>query len=170
MGHMPHLGNLRPNKPAQEATPRWLRPKLTKDQIDDIGLAHISNLDDISKGRADEQVLWDLVHCVMTWSMVASDMKLGIPEMVEQLNLTTDLVKRYERTGHILFTGPEYTLARKGIAVMDTLAEKVDQHTASACNEAAMQTVNAMSAACALRRQNASAQLQPTERTNRERT
>lgn len=39
--------------------PRGLRPRLTRDQLLDLGLAHVVNLDLIARGEAGEPMLWD---------------------------------------------------------------------------------------------------------------
>ncbi len=50
--------------------------------------------------------------------------------MVEQMGLAARLVNRYRDTGRVLFTGPDYQLAKAGVVIMDDLAEAVDQPTA----------------------------------------
>ena len=52
--------------------------------------------------------------------------------MLQQLQLATQVVERYRDRGVIVFTGPEYQLARRGVQVMDELAEQVDEPTAKA--------------------------------------
>lgn len=137
-----------PRKKALSATPRWLRPKMSREQIRDLGLAHVTNVDVIFKGKADEGILWDLVHCVHVWTVVASEMGLGVPEMAEQVDLVTRLIKRYGDTGHICFDANDYETAKTGICVMDALAEKADQYTAELANQAALKVVDALSAQC----------------------
>ena len=119
--------------------PRGLRPKLTPGQQTDLALAHMVNLDAVSRGEADESLLWQLVECVYTWSRVADllanrnpDHAPAVSEMRAQLELATRLVERYGASGRIGLTGPQYQLAKRGAAVMDALAHTVDQPTASA--------------------------------------
>lgn len=121
---------------------------MSKDQIRDLGLAHVTNVDVIVKGQADEGILWDLVHCVHTWTVVASEIGLGVPEMATQLDLVTRLIQRYGATGAIQFDGNDYEIAKTGICVMDALAEQVDQYTAELANQAALKAVNDLSAHC----------------------
>ena len=111
-------------------TPRWLRPKLSRDQRIDLGLAHMINLTAVSKGHADEDTLWEMVAGVLTWSRVSQMLQAGVPEMLDQLAMVTAMIARYGRTGLVVFTGPEYELAKKGAVVMDLLAEMTDTHTA----------------------------------------
>lgn len=120
----------KPRQPRPALPPRGLRPKLSRDQIIDLGLAHIGNLDAIAKGSADEQMLWDVAGQTLTWSRVAERLGAGMPEMHEQLLLCARLVERYGRTGRVAFTGTDYQLAKAGLAVMDQLAEIVDVPTA----------------------------------------
>lgn len=115
--------------------PRELLPKLPADQVREISLGHASNLDLVAKGLADEQVLWDVVASVLLWSKAAEQLHAGVDEMLEQLQLVTAVVHRYGRTGSVGFSGTEYQLAKRGVEVMDQLAELVDKPTALACAE-----------------------------------
>lgn len=123
---------------------------MSREQIRDLGLAHVTNVDVIFKGKADEGILWDLVHCVHVWTVVASEMGLGVPEMAEQVELVTRLIHRYGNTGLVQFDLDDYEIAKTGICVMDTLAEKVDQYTAELANQAALIAVDELSAQCRL--------------------
>ena len=69
--------------------PRGLRPKLAKDQLTDLALAHLINLDLISHGQADEEILWHMVEAVFLWSRVADMLERGQDEMRAQLELAT---------------------------------------------------------------------------------
>jgi hypothetical protein len=115
--------------------PRGLRPRLASDQVTDLALAHLTNLDLVSKGQADEAVLWQMAGGVYTWSRVADLLQVGVPEMRAQLELLTRVVERYGRTGRIGFSGTEYQAAKLGVQVMDQLAEIVDKPTAVAAAE-----------------------------------
>lgn len=115
--------------------PRGLRPKLAHEQLVDLGLAHLANLDAIATGRADSGVLWQTVGGVFTWSSVAELLHLGEPEMTTQLQVIEHVILRYQRTGRVGFTGPEYQLAKLGVEVMDELARVVDRATAIAAAE-----------------------------------
>ena len=111
---------------------RELRPKLSRDQVRDLATAHITNLDLVARGKGDEALLWDTVGAVLLWSRVAEQLQAGVDEMLEQVRLATALVQRYGRTGRVGFSGTEYQLAKRGVEVMDQLAEMVDQPTAVA--------------------------------------
>lgn len=110
--------------------PRGLRPRLTRDQLLDLGIVHAVNLDAIAKGEADETMLWEWIGGVLTWSKVAELLATGEPEMRAQLELTERLIQRFGRTGRVAFDGPDYQLAKTGLDVMDRLAEIVDRPTA----------------------------------------
>lgn len=110
--------------------PRGLRPRLTRDQLLDLGIVHAVNLDAIAKGEADEAMLWEWIGGVLTWSKVAELLATGEPEMRAQLELTERLIQRFARTGRVAFDGPDYQLAKTGLDVMDRLAEIVDRPTA----------------------------------------
>lgn len=131
--------------------PRGMRPTLDADQKRDLALAHIQNLDLIAKGQADEDVMWQWVGGVLTWSHVAQRLERGIPEMTEQLALATRTVTRYRRTGRVAFSGPDYQLAKLGVDVMDELARIVDRPTACEAADVSEAAVQALSAECSTR-------------------
>lgn len=111
---------------------RGLRPKLSAGQIADLSMAHNINLDAIASGQGTEEILWQWVGGLLTWSRAASVMCIGVPEIVPQLDLADEVLDRYRRTGKVGFSGPEYQLAKKGVLVMDLLAQEVDLPTAIA--------------------------------------
>lgn len=132
-------------RPVVPLPPRGLRPKLTPDQLRDLGLAHMVNLDTLARGEADEATLWQWVGGCLTWSRVAELMQVGVEEMRQQLELVTAVVERYGRTGRAVFTGPEYQLAKQGVGYMDDLAAIVDRPTAIAAAEWSEARCNAWS-------------------------
>lgn len=110
--------------------PRAFRPKLDAGQRRDLGLCHIINLDSIASGTATEDTLWQWVGAVLTWTKTAELMGQHVDDMVEQMGLVARLINRYRDTGRILFTGPDYQLAKRGVELMDELAYTVDSPTA----------------------------------------
>lgn len=110
--------------------PPGMRPKLDAGQVEDLGLVHIINLDAIAKGDAGVDVLWQVMGGMLTWHRVAEKLGRGEQEMVAQLELMRAVWERYGRTGRVLFTGPEYQLAKLGVEVQDALASIVDRHIA----------------------------------------
>lgn len=110
--------------------PRGLRARMTPATLTTLAIAHNTNLDEISRGKASEQTLWDMVGAVFTWSKVAELLRMGVEEMTPQLELAARVVERYGRTGRIGFSGPEYQAAKLGVQVMDALAEASDVDTA----------------------------------------
>ena len=128
--------------------PRALRPKLDGSQQTDLALAHLINLDLISHGQADEEILWHMVEAVFLWSRVADVLQVGQDEMRAQLELATRLVERFGRTGRVGFSGIEYQAAKRGVQVMDELARLVDKPTAVAAADWSEAKVNALCEAC----------------------
>jgi hypothetical protein len=125
--------------------PRWipqpppgLRPKLQKDQLIDLGLAHLANVDAIANGQATPEILWQTVGGTYTWLTAAELMSKRDPERFAQalhvmqamVVACGDVADRYKRTGKVGFSGPEYTIAREAVEWMDALAEVVDRDTA----------------------------------------
>ena len=137
-----------PRRRVTPLPPRGLRPRLTRDQLLDLGLAHVVNLDVIARGEAGEPLLWDYAGAVLTWSRVAILLDRGVPEMTEQLRLSARLIERYGRTGRVLFDGTDYQLAKDGIDVMDQLAAIVDRPTAIAAANWSEGKVAQMAADC----------------------
>lgn len=131
--------------------PRGLRPKLASDQVRDLSLAHIANLDTIAHGGAGQEILWQWVGGLFTWSRAADLLELGQAEIEPQLAMAAAVIERYGRTGRVAFTGPEYQLAKEGVLVMDALAEHVDRATAIAAADWSENKVNELAAQCTRR-------------------
>ena len=134
--------------------PPGLRPRLDAGQRLDLGLAHYQNLDQLAKGEGNEELLWQIVGGVFTWSRAAdllaarnADYTPAVDEMRAQLELVTRLIERYGATGRVLLTGLDYQLAKRGAQVMDELADVVDRHTAIAAAEWSEAKVNALASA-----------------------
>lgn len=122
--------------------PRAFRPRLDQSQLRDLSLAHHANLDAIATGDVNEVTLWHAVEAALTWSRTATLLRKYEAAMAQQLSMITDLVTRYGRTGSILFTGPEYQLAKLGVQVMDELAAVVDAPTAVAAAQWSRDRIN----------------------------
>lgn len=114
-----------------QITPRWLRPKLTDEQWQQLRAVHLENLDQLRAGCMDAQVLWDWGGGILTWIGVAGELKLGIPEMTAQAALFERVVAHYAAHAEIKFpTAGDALLALLGVDQMDQLAAVVDQYTA----------------------------------------
>lgn len=114
-------------RPVVPMLPKGLRPKLDADQVMDLAIVHISNLDDIALGRGTPDLLWQVTGGVLTWSRVAEKTGQHVDAMREQLDMMRAVTDRWTRTGRVLFTGPEYQTAKRGVEVMDELALIVDR-------------------------------------------
>lgn len=79
---------------------------------------------------ADAEVLWQRAAGVATWSRVAEDLQLGVPEITAQLQLVDQVLTRFRQSGRICFEGDEYRQAVDGVLVMDALAAATDTLTA----------------------------------------
>jgi hypothetical protein len=141
-----------PPKPAG-MIPRWCRPKLTKASLVDLGLAHHENVDTVAKGLGNEEILWQMVGGVLTWSYVAEVLQAGVPEMEAQSQLITRLIDRYKATGKVVFTDLDYQEAKDGAGFMDQLAERVDAYTALQAAIWSEDRTNEMASACAAQRE-----------------
>jgi hypothetical protein len=107
--------------------PPGLRPKLDAARLRDLDLVHHVNLDAIARGGATPQMLWDLAGSVLAWHYCARKIGVGLPEMEEQLAMSTRMVDRFRRTRRVGFSGEDYQVAKRGIEVMDALARTVDE-------------------------------------------
>jgi hypothetical protein len=115
--------------------PRAFRPRLDTLQRRDLALCHNVNLDAIATGQAEASMLWDFLGGVLLWHRAATLLGVGVDEMAPQLEVATRLVERYSHTGRVAFDGPDYQLAKIGVALMDELASLVDRPTATAAAE-----------------------------------
>ena len=130
--------------PRPALPPPGLRPKLRRDQLRDLALCHIQALDSIARGDATSATLWQVAEAALAWSRAAELMRVGEAEMTAQLELALSLFERYQRTGRVAFSGPEYQAAKAGVAVMDELAEHTDRATALAACEWADRRISAV--------------------------
>jgi len=105
-------------------------PPLDRQQLFSLSMAHNANLDIISRGEADIDLLWQHMGGVLTWHYVAQALGMGEPEMAAQVDLCVSMLDRFQRTGRVGFSGPELETARDGVVVFDQLAAAVDQATA----------------------------------------
>lgn len=126
--------------------PRGLRPRLERNQVTDLSIAHTTNHGLIREGKADETVLWQWLGGMLTWYRVAQLLELGEPEMRAQVELAEAVVQRYGRTGRVGFSGPELQRSAEGVLVMDQLALAVDQPTAAAAADWSEALINRMAA------------------------
>ena len=110
--------------------PRGMRPRLARDQLTDLALAHLTNLDVMVKGQGDESLMWQLAEQALLWSRVAELTGQLQADMRQQLEVVASVVRRFGTTGRVGYSGAEYQTAKAGIEVMDQLAELVDKHQA----------------------------------------
>jgi hypothetical protein len=131
------------------ALPRWLRPRLDREQLLDLGLVHSMNLADMAEGRATAETMWQMAGGVLTWARVAEALGVGQAEMTRQVATMQAVIDRYRRTRRVGFSGLEYVAAREGVAVMDELARLVDRPTAMAAADWSEGVVNDLMAKAA---------------------
>jgi hypothetical protein len=103
---------------------------LTAAQVRDLDTTHLQTLDDIARGVGTEALLMQWAGAVATWGHVARMRGEGEPEMAAQAVVVASMRDRYARTGRVAFNGPEYQVAKAGVAIMAALAEVTDLATA----------------------------------------
>lgn len=143
------MANKRTRRPLSKAEllqrmHRTFRPRMEQRQVFSLSLLRNTQLDALVTGQADEEMLWQWVATVLTWSKAAELLERGVDDMTLQLDLVTRTLNRYRATGRIGLSGPDYQLAKVGVMVMDTLAEIIDQPNANAAAEWCEQQVNVM--------------------------
>lgn len=126
------MSTRRRRKPIVPVPPRGLRPKLDAGQVRDTSLIHTMTLDDIARGTAGPAQLREAVACALTWSRVAESLGAGEAEMKTHMEVIASVTERFKAKGVARFTGEEYQAAKRGVMVMDELAEMVDRPTAVA--------------------------------------
>lgn len=130
------------------AVPRWLRPKLRRDQQRDTAIIVYQKLADLHQGVATVETLWDMARDAFTFSCVAELLGAGHEEMLAYLELITRLIERYGATGRVEFTSQaEDELARLAARWMEDLAEITDRDTAVAATMWSEACVDALCAA-----------------------
>ena len=129
--------------------PAWLRPKLDRDQLLDLGLVHSLNLDDMAAGRATVETMWQMAGGVLTWARVAEVIDMHRAEMARQVQTMQAVIDRYRRTRRVGFSGLEYQAAKEGVVVMDELAARVDRATAMAAADWSEACINDLMARAA---------------------
>ena len=132
---------------------RGLRPKLDDSQLRDLALVHAANLDTICQGGGCNEVLYDIVAGVLTWSRVAELLGTGVDEMTEQLQMVERVVARYIKHKRVAFDGVDYQIAKRGLDVMDALAAIADRPTAIAAADWSEARMNEMAADGQLRQE-----------------
>jgi hypothetical protein len=140
--------------------PRGLRPKLDAGQVRDLAIAHHTHVDLVAHGKGTVDLLWEMAAAALGWSRCAQRLGLGEPEMAAELQLIANVLKRWERTGRVAYTGPELQQARAGLEVVDQLARVVDHPTALESVDWAEDEVNRRRDAWALARSGSTANVQ----------
>jgi hypothetical protein len=120
---------------------------LTAAQVRDLDTTHLQTLDDIARGLGTDEQLTQWAGAVATWAHVARMRGEGVPEMAEQAAVVASITARHRRTGRVGFSGMEYQTARRGVAVMNALAEVTDLATAQIAAELAELDLTAASTA-----------------------
>lgn len=103
---------------------RTFRNRLQANLLVELSTCLNVNLDAIAHGQADVNLMWDYVSTTLTFSHIAEALGEGEPEMAAQLELGLSLIQGWVRTGRVLFTGPEYQLAKQGVMQMELLTER----------------------------------------------
>ena len=130
--------------------PPGLRKKLTRSQRSSVFLIHEQNAQDLATGRGTPQLLYDHLHCALTWLIVAKDLAKRDPEtfgealtVMQATNAACDgMIDRFKATGAVGCSGPELLMAREAVPWMDALAEVVDEDMAIAAGLAAIQALD----------------------------
>lgn len=115
-------------RPAPVRFKPWER--LSDQQVQDLALCHLINLDAlVSEATTEEEkrrleaTLYQWIGGVLTWHYASRLVHQHEADMDDQLALARTMIRRHHVDGRIGFTGPEYQLAKRGVEVMDALAD-----------------------------------------------
>ncbi len=111
---------------------RATRPALlTQEQIEQLDAAHEENARALIAGQATEELMWQWVGGVLTWSRVAQLLGLGEAEMDPQLELVPVVLNRWVETGLVQVLPSEHQVVRDGVVIQSLLAKATTQVVAS---------------------------------------
>jgi DNA-binding transcriptional regulator YiaG len=133
-------------RPITALPPKGLRVMLKPETCRALAIAHHNHVDMVTRGTATVETLWEMAGAALGWCRVAEKLGMGQPEMAADLAVVKALLKRWEATRRVVYTGPELQQARAGLEVVDQLALLVDWHTACECVDWAEDRVNAIRA------------------------
>lgn len=133
-----------------KSPPPGLKPKLTRSQVIDLGLAHWANVETISSGKGTPEILYQHMAGLFTWLYVATLLAVKQPDiyadakqaMEAAVTACKDMADRYRRTGRVGFSGPEYLMAKEACEWADALAEVTDRETAIIAAEYSERTID----------------------------
>jgi hypothetical protein len=112
--------------------PRWLRPKLNRTSLLELGLAHWQNLDALHRGEGTPEIMWHIGGGLLTWWEAAKALRMHKDDMQEQIRLFDRVLAHWHATGKVAWPcEADYLLARTGAEIMDELAERIDLYTAT---------------------------------------
>lgn len=77
----------------------------------------------LSDSQVQDLALYQWIGGVLTWHYASRLVHQHEADMDEQLALARTMIRRHHVDGKIGFTGPEYQLAKRGVEVMDALAD-----------------------------------------------
>lgn len=106
--------------------PPGLRGRFTRADLVDLAIHMHSMVETVRTGQAHSRDLWPMLRRALMWSCVAELTGIGVAEMAQQLDMTRNVVERYERTGRVGYSGDDYRIACDGVEVVTQMAESVD--------------------------------------------
>ena len=124
-------------KPYKEypLVPKFWQPKVAPSVQNTSQIYHWQNLTAITRGEADELLLWDWVESGLTYSEMMRLLEVDGTDftgeakaaIAEQIEIQPAIVARFRRTGKIGFSGTELNIAKAAAHVMDSLIT-MDRH------------------------------------------
>lgn len=112
------------NQRYKPTVPKWLRRKLSAQQLEDLDLVHLQIVDALKVKQPDAAFMW--LGSVLLYWKVSQHMRVGKEVMDDQLALADQLMWRS--------AGPaDWTLLSCGAGYMRDLAELADQPLTAWC-------------------------------------
>jgi hypothetical protein len=99
--------------------------RLPRSQRTELGLVHDANVSHLCSPNPTAEVMWQWAGGLLTWAYVATKLGLGEPEIEQQVELATRVVRRFAATRVVQLRVEEKALAKLGAAICDALAAEV---------------------------------------------
>lgn len=115
--------------------PAWLRPKMSTAKVWAVTINMQTNVVELTKGTADDSILWDFIGGVLTWKKSAET--LGYEEAFAvlegiYLEVVSSLAAGWIASGVSKLTEDESRRCFEALPWCEALAETVDMITATA--------------------------------------
>lgn len=136
-------------RPREVLPPAWLRPKMSTAKVWAVTINMQTNVVELTKGTADDSILWDFIGGVLTWKKVAET--LGYQEAYALLEgiyieVASSLSAGWIVSGVAQLSEEHSRRCFDALPWCEALAETVDMITATASASWSQQVLDALHA------------------------